>query len=174
MVNEAKQPSKTPTKTSKNPEHFDPFASFSSEMSNLARSFFGDQGPLWNSSKFSREFPLSNGAKPGLMPAVDVTENETNYSIAVELPGMGPEDVELTIHDGMAKIKGDKKFEHEDDDEDIHIVERSYGSFQRSFRLPDGIDEAAIEAKFDKGVLRLLIPKSPEVAASKRKIEIKG
>lgn len=93
-------------------------------------------------------------------PSLDISEGEKDLTVTAELPGMDPKDMDITIRDGVLTIKGEKKFEEEHKEEDFHRIERSYGSFQRSIRLPAAVDESGAKASFKKGVLKLVIPKS--------------
>ena len=94
-------------------------------------------------------------------PAVDVQENQNELRLDVELPGLNPEEVEITADNGVLTIRGEKQIERkEGDDSRYHVVERSYGSFTRSFQLPQGLDESRIEASFNNGILGIHIPKS--------------
>jgi HSP20 family protein len=106
-------------------------------------------------------------------PAMDMVENEKEFRITAELPGMDSRDVELTVSDDMLTIRGEKKMEKEEKAENYYLSERRFGSFQRSFPLPQGVDRDKIEAKFDKGVLTIILPKTPEAAARQKKIPIK-
>ena len=106
-------------------------------------------------------------------PAVDIRENQNELTLDVELPGLNPEDVEITAENGVLTIRGDKQTERkEGDDSRYHIVERSYGSFLRSFQLPQGLDESRIEAMYNNGILSIQIPKS--ALAQPKKIQIKS
>jgi HSP20 family protein len=105
-------------------------------------------------------------------PMVDVTEGEKEFRISAELPGMSTENVELVVNDDMLTIRGEKKEEKEEKAENYHRSERRFGSFQRSFQLPRGVDRDRIEAKFDKGVLQVTLPKTAEAAARQKRIEI--
>jgi HSP20 family protein len=107
-------------------------------------------------------------------PVVDVAEREKDYQITAELPGMEEKDVEVNLSDDVLTIKGEKKEEKEAKQKDYYVSERRYGSFQRSFRVPDGVDTNKIEARFKNGVLTLILPKSPEAQKKEKKIEIKS
>ncbi|HEY1952955.1 MAG TPA: Hsp20/alpha crystallin family protein, partial [Gemmatimonadaceae bacterium] len=86
-------------------------------------------------------------------PAVDIRETETEITVDLELPGIKPEDVEITSENGVLTVRGEKKTERkEGDDSRYHVVERSYGSFLRTFQLPQGIDEDQINAEFQNGI----------------------
>jgi HSP20 family protein len=108
-----------------------------------------------------------------LVPGLDVRENATTITIAAELPGVEEKDVSVTLANGVLTIKGEKKQDKEEREENFYLSERSYGSFERSLRLPETIDEAKVDAKFDKGVLKITAAKKPEAVKAERKIEIK-
>jgi HSP20 family protein len=107
------------------------------------------------------------------VPLADVTESETAYHVMVELPGVAPSDIELSLADDILTLKGEKREEHSEKGDTIHIYERNYGSFQRAFHVPDGIDRPRIGAAFDKGVLTVTLPKLPGQAPKQDKISIK-
>lgn len=104
------------------------------------------------------------------IPSMDLVETDGRFELAVELPGIKPEDVELTVEDNILTIRGEKKEEQKKEEGKWHLWERSYGSFERSFTLPRGIDERQVKADFAEGVLKVMLPKSPE--AKGRKIPI--
>jgi HSP20 family protein len=110
----------------------------------------------------------------GVSPAVDVAEKDAAFEITAELPGMDQNDIEVKFANGTLTIKGEKRAEREEHQKDCYVSERSYGSFMRSFRLPDGIDTGKIEATFAKGVLKVALPKSVEAQKSEQRIEIKA
>jgi HSP20 family protein len=107
-------------------------------------------------------------------PAVDVREEERELSVEVELPGIAPDQVEISVENGVLTVRGEKREERDEHDEQgrYHIVERSYGTFVRSFQLPPGINEEQIAADFSNGVLRIHIPKA--ALPQPRKIKIGG
>jgi len=106
-----------------------------------------------------------------VVPAFDITENEKEYVISGEIPGIDPKDLEVTLNDGILSIKGEKKQESEEKEENYHRIERHYGSFQRSFRLPENINRNELDANYKDGILRLTLPKSKE--SEVKKIEVK-
>ncbi|TBW02778.1 Hsp20/alpha crystallin family protein [Azotobacter chroococcum] len=108
------------------------------------------------------------------MPAVDIHDKGAAYEISAELPGMDEQDIEVRLSSGCLTIKGEKKEEHEDRKKDTYVAERYYGAFQRSFALPVEVDAERIEARFDKGVLTLSLPKKPEALADEKTIPIKA
>jgi HSP20 family protein len=131
----------------------------------------------WNDvfGRFDRLFDANNGGRFSLAwsPATDVREDEEGLRVVVELPGINSEDVKVAIENGVLSISGEKHHEskEEDDDGNYHLVERRYGSFERSFRLPRSVDSDKVNAKFENGLLTIEIPKSEK--AKKREIAIK-
>ncbi len=108
------------------------------------------------------------------LPAMDVTEKETQYEITAELPGMTEKDFELTISGGMLTISGEKTEEKEEKKKDYHLSERRYGSIQRTLPVPENVDRNKIEASFKDGVLTVVLPKTKEAAAKQKKIAVKS
>jgi HSP20 family protein len=107
------------------------------------------------------------------VPELDVRENTKAIVVEAELPGVDEKDVSVTFANGVLTIKGEKKHEKEEKAENYYLAERSFGSFERAIRLPDSVDDARVEAKFDKGVLKVTATKRPEAVKAERKIEIK-
>ena len=112
-----------------------------------------------------------NGAAR-LMPSVDIIETDGTLEVTAELPGVDEKDIEVTLSEKVLTIKGEKKAETEKEDENYHVVERSYGSFQRSLNVPFDASADEISAKFEKGVLKITLPKPPEVEARTKKIPV--
>lgn len=104
-------------------------------------------------------------------PRVDIAETDAAYVIKAEIPGVRKEDVKITVDNGILTISGERKEEKEEKDKKFHRVERIYGSFSRSFTLPDNVDESKIDAEFKDGVLTLTIPKTEK--AKPRAVEVK-
>ena len=107
-------------------------------------------------------------------PTADVVEGEKDYRITAELPGMSEKDIEIALAGDMLTLKGEKKEEREEKEENRYVSERRYGSFQRSFALPEDADPEKIEAAFKNGILTVTLPKRPEAQAKRRKIEVKA
>jgi HSP20 family protein len=107
-----------------------------------------------------------------LSPRVDVSETDSELRIKAELPGVEEKDVEVVLAAGVLTIKGEKRQEKEEKKEDYHVVERSYGSFARSFRLPFDVNADQVHATFDKGILTVSLPKPPEAKEQVRKIAV--
>jgi HSP20 family protein len=109
-----------------------------------------------------------------MVPPVDLVERNGNFEVQVELPGLTQDQIEVKLAGGMMTIKGEKSSEKVEDDENYHLRERSYGSFQRSFRLPDSVDVDKVSALFENGVLKVTLPKSATAMQKERKIDIKA
>lgn len=109
----------------------------------------------------------------GRTPPVDIVDRGQTYEITAELPGMDANNIDVKFADGALTIKGEKTEEKEEKKKDSYLSERRYGSFSRSFRVPDGVDADKIEANFKNGVLKLTLPKSTEAQKSEKKIAIK-
>lgn len=101
------------------------------------------------------------------VPTVDISERKDAYLVAVELPGVGIDDLEITFQDGLMTIQGERYNEHDASEEKVHRVERRYGPFRRSITLPSHVMADAIEASTQDGVLQILMPKAPEVHAKR-------
>lgn len=112
----------------------------------------------------------ANYRQDSFMPNVDVSETDDRFEIAVELPGMKKEDITVDLEKGRLTISGERKFENEEKGKNYHRVESRYGSFSRSFYLPDSINEDTINAKYEDGILSITIEKSEDKV--KRSIEI--
>ncbi|MFZ1101533.1 MAG: Hsp20/alpha crystallin family protein [Hyphomicrobiaceae bacterium] len=142
----------------------DIFSAMRDDMDRLFERF--EHGwPRWP-TVFSRDERLT-------VPELDVRESTDAITVEAELPGVDEKDVTVTLANGILTIKGEKKQEKEEKAASYHLTERSFGSFDRSIRLPDTIDDAKVEAKFDRGVLKVTAAKKPEAVKAERKIEIK-
>jgi HSP20 family protein len=107
-------------------------------------------------------------------PTVDIAERDNAYEIAAELPGMDEKNVEVKLTNGGLIIKGRKEEEKEEKKKDYYVHERHFGSFERSFRLPEDVDTEKIDASFKKGVLTVTLPKKKEAQKPEKKIEVKS
>lgn len=107
-----------------------------------------------------------------LSPSIDVSETEKAIEVTAELPGVDEKDIDVSLSDDLLTIKGEKKAESEKKGKDYHVVERSYGAFERVTRLPCEVDAGKIEAEFKQGVLKIKLPKSPEAKTRSHKIKI--
>ncbi len=151
-----------------------PFLALRDQMDRLFDDFMRD----WRMPSPSRDF---FGLAPLGMPPwgqgdvdvrFDVTETEDTIEVTAELPGLDEKDVELSVADGVLTVKGEKKSEKETKDRDYCMSERHYGSFSRAMRMPDTVDQNKVKARFDKGVLSIVLPKRAETKVKRRKIEI--
>src|SRR5699024_11098609 len=135
-----------------NPDEL-PLKRFRNELDSMYQRFF-DEPVLSN-------MPFVNS---NLRPACNIVESKNSYSIEVEIPGSEADDIDIEIDNHILKIRGERKqeTEHKDEETEIHSVEHSYGSFLRSFTLPDGINEEEISATDKNGVLYINMPKSNE------------
>ncbi len=119
---------------------------------------------------FNKRFDVSESMGE-LTPAVNIEENENEYLISAELPGVKKSDVKITFEDGALSISGEKKVEKEDNKDNFHRIERRYGAFSRRFAIPSSIMIDKIDATFKEGVLNIVLPKAEE--AKPKQIEVK-
>src|SRR4029078_8552456 len=136
---------------------YDPFRELRSLQDEVNRVF---------SSSFNRssDNELTRGA---WSPNVDIYENKDQIVLEAELPGMKPDDVDISIENNVLTLHGERKFEKKDDNDNFHRVERSYGSFTRSFTLPPTVASENVDAVFDNGILRLTLAKREEMKPRK-------
>jgi len=130
-----------------------------------------DMDRLWN--QFIGERPHSKAFVEEWAPSVDISETKDSFVVKAELPGLEAKDVDVSISGDLLIMKGEKKREEEEKDEHHYCAERFYGSFQRVFRLPTGVKGDKIEATFDKGVLKVTLPKIEEAKKKEIKVKIK-
>jgi HSP20 family protein len=117
---------------------------------------------------------FSRGLTRTNMPAVDVVESEKAYEVTAELPGIDEKNIEVKVANGILTMKGEKQEEKEEKKKDYYLQERHYGSFERSFEIPEGVDPDKIEATFKKGVLTVTLPKKVEAQKPAKKVEVKA
>ncbi len=141
---------------------YDPFRELRGLQDEMTRLFTG-AAPAFSSED------MVHGA---WNPSVDIFEEKDNLILEAELPGMKRDDFELSIENNVITLKGERKFEKKSEGENYHRVERSYGSFTRSFTLPQTVTADGAKAEFNDGVLRVTLPKREETKA--RKIEVTG
>ncbi|RZW05658.1 MAG: Hsp20/alpha crystallin family protein [Rhodobacteraceae bacterium] len=103
---------------------------------------------------------------------VDVSETEGEIQVTSELPGVDEKDVDVSLADDVLRIRAEKRSDSESGDKTWHVVERSYGTFERAIRVPAGIDPDSVNARFEKGILTVTMPKPPEAGQSAKKIAI--
>ena len=126
------------------------------------RSLF-DADPFWR-----RELTLA------ATPAVDVVEKDNAYEISAELPGLDENNIEVKVSNNTLTIRGEKQEDKEEKKKGYHLRERHFGSFERHFRIPEGVDADKIDASFKKGVLTVTLPKAPGAQKPEKKIEVKA
>ncbi len=134
------------------------------EVQNRLGSFFGGRFPRFGDS--------NGGLKlADWSPQVDITEDEKEYLIKADLPEMKKDEIKVNVENGVLSVSGERKTEKEEKNKKFHRIERSYGTFERSFTLPDDANGAKVSAEFKEGVLRVHLPKTP--VAKPKAIEVK-
>ena len=176
----AETPTKVPVRTGQQstaatPFGRHPFEAFRREMDRL----FDDFGRGFWPSPFPRSLfdvaPFGRGEQGwAATPKVDVTETDKAYEIGAELPGMDEKNIEVKVANGVLTIQGEKQEEKEEKNKDYHLRERSFGSFQRSFQVPDDVDIDKIQCSFKKGLLTVTLPKTAQAQKAAKKIEVKA
>lgn len=157
---------------------FHPVENLRREMDRLFDDFFGGGIPApftrrlfdWDIEPFG-DLTKRLGA---VAPHIDVHESDKAFTIEAELPGMDEGDIDLTLSENLLTLQGEKKEEKEEEKDDYHVSERSYGSFKRTFRVPETVDREKVAAKFKKGVLTVTMPKSAKARKETKKIKIKA
>ena len=145
------------------PQPNDPWRSFRNELDRVFEQFGQTLSP-WS---------LFRGAESVKLPSVDITEDDKAFTVTAELPGLAAEDVDVSLEGRTLVIKGEKQQETKTEEKNYHLTERTYGAFERSFYLPDGVNADAISASVAKGVLAVTLPKVPSPADTAKKIEVK-
>jgi HSP20 family protein len=142
---------------------YDPFRDLGSLQEEVNRLF---------STSLNRAFGDEGIGRGAWAPSVDIYENKDQIVIEAELPGMKQEDFDLSIENNVITLRGERRFEKTDDSDNYHRVERSYGSFTRSFTLPQTVNAEESKAEYNNGVLRVTLPKREE--AKSRRIAVSG
>jgi len=153
----------------------DPLRSLRAEMDRLFDRFASG----WGFPSLGRMFDIepafryeSTFTMPS--PAVDITEDDAAFKMTAELPGMNEKEIEVVCSGDTLTLKGEKRQETEQKEENFYLSERAYGSFQRSFFVPEGVDRDKISAEFAKGVLTITMPKTAKAMQEQKKIEVKA
>ena len=141
---------------------FREFATLQDRMNRLVRDSFGPEG---------REEALTTTT---FAPAVDVYEDEHNITLKIEVPGIDEKDIDVQIENNTLTVHGERKFEKEEKEENYRRVERQYGSFTRSFTLPNTVDPENVQANYDKGVLKIKLAKKAEAKPKQIKVNVGG
>ncbi len=150
-----------------------PFDSLRREVDRL----FDDFGDGWFKGSPSRRFdfePLFRRQSALKVPAVDIVEKAGAFELTAEIPGLNAEDVEVTLRNGNIVIKGEKQEETKEETKDYHLHERHFGSFERVFGVPEGVDPNKIDAQFNNGVLRITLPKTAAAQKPEKKITVRS
>ena len=145
------------------PRTWDPFSELSTLQERMNRLF---EETLPSTRK---EEELNRSA---FYPSVDINEGDKAITLKADLPGIKKEDVHIDVNDGVITLRGERKFEKEDKQENYHRIERSYGNFHRSFTLPLTVDISAIKAKYKDGILEVTLPKTEEAKPKSIPVEI--
>jgi len=176
MTEATKLPVKTETKTPRPTSvQWTPIDSIRREIDRVFDRFHvGAWDFPFGRRAFEFELPWPRVSDLAITPAVDVAEKEKEYEITAELPGMDEKNIEIKLSNGTLTIKGEKKEEKEEREKDYYVSERRYGSFVRSFQVPEGVDTGKIEATFAKGVLNIKLPKTTEAQKSEKTISVKA
>ncbi len=106
-------------------------------------------------------------------PRVDIVEENGNYELTADLPGLKKDDIKIEIHDNMLTLRGEKKIEEEKKEKSYRLAERCYGEFVRTFTLPENVNKDTIEAEFKDGVLKLTIPKTEQPKPAQIEVKVK-
>src|ERR1043165_3367907 len=148
---------------------WDPYREFSSVQDRLNR--------LFNASFSNTSFNEGRDeslATASFSPAVDVYEDEHNIKLKIEAPGIDEKDIDVRVENHTLTVHGERKFEKEEKEENFRRVERQYGSFTRSFTLPQTVDAENVSANYDKGVLKISLPKKAEAKPKQIKVNVGG
>jgi HSP20 family protein len=130
-------------------------------LQNRMNSLFGNMA--------ENEGPLTTA---NFIPAVDVYEDEKKVVLKLEVPGIEEKDLDVSVENNVLTVKGERKFEKEEKEENFHRIERRYGSFYRAFTLPTTVDTDHIDAKYEAGVLKLELKKKPEAQPKQIKVNV--
>lgn len=147
-----------------------PFMALHREMNELFEDFFGDfeTGLAWPRSSGLRSRDDAGTIR------IDVAENEKEFRVMADVPGLEEQDIDVELSDNLLTIRAEKTEERDEQEADFHIVERSYGSFQRTVPLPGGLEQDQAQANFKNGVLTIIVPKSAEARQSRRQIPVQA
>ena len=134
-------------------------------------SIFDDMDKMIN-NVFENDWNFSVRSKTNWSPAVDVKESDNSFTLTADIPGLTKKEVKVNITDGILSISGERKFEDEKENGNYHYRERRYGSFSRTFNLPETVNEEDISASFKNGILSIELPKHEVVLPKEREIKI--
>ena len=179
MVESAtKLPVKSEERTAARPpamQEWHPFESLRRDVERLFENFDRDPWRFpFRRSVFDIEPLWRREVSAGATPAVDIVEKDKTYEVTADLPGMDEKNIEVKLVNGDLTIKGEKQEEKEEKKNDYFLRERRFGSFERCFAVPEGVDTDKIEASFKRGVLTITLPKKPEAQTPEKKIQVKA
>ena len=143
-----------------------PFGSFHREIEELLDRAFRGSGAPASDDQESRTTWLA--------PRVNVLEGDGDYTVTAELPGLDEKELKVELNDGRLTIEGEKKAERNDEASDFHLVERTFGTFKRTFQVPKDVNVDGIDASFKNGVLAVTLPKKEEAKKTVKKIVVKA
>jgi len=131
---------------------------------------------VWNAfnDMFNDDFWGQRNTQRNFVPTVDIGEDENSYLVTADVPGMKPEEIDIQVENNVLTIRGERKSETQGKQHGYHRIERHYGSFQRSFSLPEGVNAEAIEANVENGTLTLRVPKPATALPRKVKVSVGG
>jgi HSP20 family protein len=173
MATETKLPvTRKPSEPALAGEAWRPFAVLRKEVDRLFDEFGDDfwRRPFRSLAGLEKSWAQKLVASP----AIDVAETDKAYEITAELPGIDQKNIEVNVANGGITIRGEKEQETEEKKKDYYLSERRYGSFERYFSLPEGVDADKIEASFKNGVLKVILPKTAEAQKPAKRIEVKA
>jgi HSP20 family protein len=145
---------------------FDPFRELNQLQANLNRVFPGFTTE--NTNRIGNELTTTGN----FIPAVDVLEDEHNFMLKVEVPGIDQKDLNIEVENYTLTVSGERKFEKEVKEENFHRIERRYGNFSRSFTLPNSVETDKISADYNNGVLSVVLPKRAEAKPKQIKVQV--
>jgi HSP20 family protein len=160
-----RSPAKRNTQNSPQSPSNQPIRKLQNEIDSLFNSFFHNNGGLIN---WDEDF-LNRGT---LSPNMDLSENDKEYNVSLEVPGISEKDVDVNVENGVLTIQGEKSHSEDNKDNDFYVLERSYGKFHRSFSLPNNVDENNVSAKLKDGILQVKLPKTSEKQGGGHKVKI--
>ena len=145
---------------------WDPFQDLRSAQDEMAQ-----MSPMLAHALGLQGQPQGSDRATAWAPALDISERKDAYLVTVELPGLKPEDLDITMEDGLLTIQGERQFTQESSEQQVHRVERRYGAFRRAITLPTHVMAEGIQASFEDGVLQILVPKAEE--AKPKRIQVR-
>ena len=144
---------------------YDPFREFATLQDRMNRLLSNPRGPE------GQDEALTSTA---FAPPVDIYEDEHNVTLKIDVPGIDEKDINVHVENNTLTVHGERKFEKEEKEENYRRVERQYGSFTRTFTLPNTVDQESVQANYDKGVLKIKLAKKAEAKPKQIKVNVGG